>query len=103
MEDSMFKFDTLTEKNMVKVNLDKQEIKLPTGMSVAAALLGTGRIVSRISPTSKKPCSPHCLMGVCFECMMEIDGVQRQACLTDVKHGMNINRNLKKEDSNEPS
>jgi D-hydroxyproline dehydrogenase subunit gamma len=33
-------------------------------------------------------------MGVCFECMMEIDGVQRQACLTETKEGMVINRHL---------
>jgi predicted molibdopterin-dependent oxidoreductase YjgC len=33
-------------------------------------------------------------MGVCFECMMEIDGIQRQACLTPVREGMVIDRHL---------
>ena len=33
-------------------------------------------------------------MGVCFECMMEIDGIQRQACMTEVQDGMIINRHL---------
>ena len=63
-------------------------------MNVAAALLGVGETIFRISPSSHTPCSPHCLMGVCFECMMEIDGVQRQACMTEVREGMVINRYL---------
>ncbi|MCG8688113.1 MAG: (2Fe-2S)-binding protein [Desulfobacterales bacterium] len=34
---------------------------------------------------------------------MEIDGVQRQACMTQVKEGMSINRRLEKEKVHEPS
>jgi predicted molibdopterin-dependent oxidoreductase YjgC len=31
------------------------------------------------------------MMGVCFECLLEIDGLQnRQACLTTVREGMKI-------------
>ena len=90
----MFKTDTDLMQDTVTVTLDGKPVSLPSGLSVAAALFGIGEMISRISPTSHKPCSPHCLMGVCFECMMEIDGVQRQACLTEVKHGMVINRHL---------
>ena len=97
----MFKSDT--KKDKVEVALDGRSVSLPSGGSVAAALLEAGEIISRTSPTSGKPCSPHCLMGVCFECMMEIDGVQRQACMTPVKEGMNINRRLEGENVHEPS
>lgn len=90
----MFKTDTDMMQDTVTVTLDGQSVSLPSGMSVAAALFGIGETISRISPTSHKPCSPHCLMGVCFECMLEIDGVQRQACLTEVIDGMVINRHL---------
>ena len=32
-------------------------------------------------------------MGVCFECLMEIDGVPNtQACLTTVREGMRVKR-----------
>ena len=89
----MFKHDT-TAYTSVEVILDGQQTSLPAETSVAAGLLAIGKIISRISPTSKKPCSAHCLMGVCFECVMEIDGIQRQACMTTVKEGMVINRNL---------
>jgi predicted molibdopterin-dependent oxidoreductase YjgC len=93
MDGSMFKHDATTYTS-VEVILDGQHTSLPAEISVAAALLTIGEITSRISPTSKKPCSPHCLMGVCFECLMEIDGIRRQACMTTVKEGMVINRNL---------
>ncbi len=97
----MFKSDM--KKDRVEVALDGRSVSLPSGGSVAAALLEAGEIISRKSPTSGKPCSPHCLMGVCFECMMEIDGVQRQACMTPVRQGMNINRRLDKEEFHGPS
>ncbi len=33
------------------------------------------------------------MMGVCFDCLMEIDGVgNRQACLTPVAAGMQVRR-----------
>lgn len=93
MDVSMFKQD-LPTVNSVEIILDGEPISLPAEVNVAAALLAIGKIVSKISPTSHKPCSPHCLMGVCFECLMEIDGVQRQACMTQVRKGMVINRYL---------
>ena len=91
----MFKQD-IAAISSVEVILDSEPTLLPAEMNVAAALLAIGKIVSKISPTSHKPCSPHCLMGVCFECLMEIDGLQRQACVTPVREGMVINRNLEK-------
>jgi len=72
--------------------LDGFEREVPSGVNVAAALLSIGEIVSRISPSSGKPCSPHCLMGICFECLMEIDGIERQACMVEVQEGLVINR-----------
>ena len=92
----MFKQQNEQEKwETVSVTLDGETREVPQGMSVAAALFAIGEIISRISPSSHKPCSPHCLMGVCFECQMEIDGVQRQACIVEVKEGLVINRNIK--------
>jgi succinate dehydrogenase/fumarate reductase-like Fe-S protein len=95
MSDSMFK-QQQEHKNRewVSVKLDGRQRKVPGGVSVAAALLTIGEVTSRISPSSHKPCSPHCLMGVCFECLMEINGVQRQACVVEVEEGLEINRRL---------
>lgn len=78
----------------VSVLLDGKKVELPKDTSIAAGLLSIGEIISRISPSAHKPRSPHCLMGVCYECLMEIDGVERQACMTDPEEGMVINRHL---------
>jgi predicted molibdopterin-dependent oxidoreductase YjgC len=33
------------------------------------------------------------MMGVCFECLVEIDGVpNRQGCMTPVREGMQVRR-----------
>lgn len=90
----MFKFDAAIKQTTVQATLDGRPVFLHAGMNVAAALLGIGEIIFGISPSSRKPCSPRCLMGVCFECRMEIDGIQRQACMTEVREGMIINRYL---------
>ncbi|WP_245809230.1 (2Fe-2S)-binding protein [Desulfamplus magnetovallimortis] len=100
MPNSIFKYDSEITPQMVKVMLDGREISLPAEMSVAAGLLGQGEIISRISPSSKRACSPHCLMGVCYECIMEINGINRQACMTKVEEGMVINRHIDGSDFN---
>ena len=89
----MFKRETVT-KTTVEITLDGQSAAVQAEVNVAAALLAIGKITARISPASKKPCAPHCLMGVCFECLMEIDGIRRQACMTTVREGMVINRKV---------
>ncbi len=101
----MFKHDNTHTAHTVSVVLDGRAVSLPEGVSVAAGLLSIGEIVSRISPSSQKKCAPHCLMGVCYECLMEIDGIKRQACMTDPREGMVINRGLseKKGENHEPS
>lgn len=91
----MYKHDTPTTEK-VQVVLDGVETAVPADMSVAAALLAIGKITARTSPTAHEPRSPHCLMGVCFECLMEIDGVQRQACMTEIQEGMVISRRIEK-------
>lgn len=59
--------------------------------SVAAALLAAGLDHCRTTPVSGAPRAPYCMMGVCYECLVEIDGVgNRQACLTRVRDGMRV-------------
>jgi D-hydroxyproline dehydrogenase subunit gamma len=61
------------------------------GDTVAAALLSAGHIASRTSAVSGAPRGPYCLMGVCFDCLVTIDGSpNRQACMTLVRDGMRI-------------
>jgi D-hydroxyproline dehydrogenase subunit gamma len=70
-----------------------REITAGPGDSVATALLLSGERSLRTTPMSGSARAPYCMMGVCFECLMEIDGVgNRQACLTPVASGMQVRR-----------
>jgi predicted molibdopterin-dependent oxidoreductase YjgC len=59
--------------------------------TVAAALLANGVEVCRTTPVSGAPRAPYCMMGVCFECLVSIDGTgNRQGCLVSIKEGMQV-------------
>jgi NADH dehydrogenase/NADH:ubiquinone oxidoreductase subunit G len=49
---------------------------------------------------SGAPRAPYCLMGVCFECLVTVDGVgSRQGCLVPVREGMVIETQLGKREA----
>jgi D-hydroxyproline dehydrogenase subunit gamma len=59
--------------------------------TVAAALLAAGLERFRTTPVSGAPRAPYCMMGVCFDCLVTIDGsANQQACLIRVREGMRI-------------
>lgn len=75
----------------VDIEFDGRPLKVPAQGSVAAALLAAGVSRFRATPVSGAPRGPYCMMGVCFECLLEIDGVgHRQSCLIPVQAGMKI-------------
>ena len=77
---------------LVTVMVDGDALRVPASFTAAAAVLLHGG-VSRTTPVSGSRRAPYCMMGVCFDCLMEIDGVpSRQACLVQVVEGMRINR-----------
>ena len=79
----------------VEIQIDGTSTTVQEGESVAAALLASGIPSFRRSTISCAPRAPYCMMGVCFECMVEIDGIpNRQACQVPVKEGMQIRRQL---------
>ena len=76
-------------KSRVRIIVDGREIEADATASVAAALLGAGLTTVRRSVVGGEPRAPYCLMGICFECLVTIDGVQnRQACMVPVHDGM---------------
>ena len=84
-------FKRLHEGTSVEVMIDGTTLTVPTGTSVAAALLLHDLGHCRTTPVSGALRAPYCMMGVCFDCLMEIDGVaNRQACLVTVEDGMDI-------------
>jgi hypothetical protein len=77
----------------VPVTVEGRDIRVPEGVSAAAAMLLAGLTSTRDTPVTGSPRAPYCLMGVCFDCLAEIDGVpNRQACMVTVQPGMAIRR-----------
>jgi D-hydroxyproline dehydrogenase subunit gamma len=75
----------------VDIWFNDQPLSVPGGRSVAAALLAAGIRRFRATPVSGSPRAPYCMMGACFECLVEIDGVpSRQSCMVPVRAGMRI-------------
>ncbi len=75
----------------VQVTLNKQHVLVPLGTTVAAMVLAQGIRATRTTPVSGCQRAPFCMMGVCYDCLMIIDGKANQrACATYVKDGMQV-------------
>jgi len=75
------------------LTFEGRAISFRPGDSVAAALLAAGIADLRDSAVDGKPRAPFCMMGICFECLVQVDGKQnQQACLTQAKPGMTVRR-----------
>jgi len=73
----------------IEVAVEGQPLRVPEGASAAVAMLLAG--IGRTTALSGAPRAPYCLMGVCFECLAEIDGVaNQQACMVPTRPGMRI-------------
>ena len=75
----------------VTVYVDDQPVEMHPNDTAAAAVLTSGFGYGRTTTVSNSARAPYCMMGVCFECLVEIDGVpNRQSCLIPVRDGMSI-------------
>ena len=75
----------------VSLSIDGKPIEARPGDTVAAALLAAGFHHCRTSAVSGALRAPYCMMGVCFDCLVNIDGVgNRQGCLVPVREGMRV-------------
>ena len=87
----MFKRSDQDSRRSVHILVDGAAVEAREGDTVSAALLACGRDVRRATAVSGAPRLPYCMMGVCFDCLVTIDGVgNRQACLVRVTDGMAI-------------
>ena len=72
-------------------SFDGRTCTAPSGTTVAAALLASGVSTFRSTPVSGAPRAPYCMMGACFDCLVDIDGQpNRQSCMVVVHEGMSV-------------
>jgi len=83
--------EALSATRVVRFVVDGEVVEAREGDSLAAALLAAGRVACRTTPVGGAPRAPYCMMGVCFECLVTIDGMgSRQACLVEAREGMRV-------------
>ncbi|MEL0106161.1 MAG: (2Fe-2S)-binding protein [Rhodospirillaceae bacterium] len=88
-------FRRLPEDNRdtVTITFEGEQLVVPAGETVAGAISIADNGHTRTTPVTGAPRRAYCLMGVCFECLMVIDGrSDQQACMVTVRDGMDIKR-----------
>ncbi len=65
-----------------------------TAVTLAAPMPFTRRWAAT-TPVTGSARGPYCMMGVCFDCLVEIDGEgNRQACMIEARDGMVVKRQM---------
>ncbi|NNC11266.1 (2Fe-2S)-binding protein [Planctomonas sp. JC2975] len=76
----------------VVIVVDGAPVIARAGTSVAVALTETGRLAWRTTRFGGAPRGLFCGIGVCYDCLVEIDGAPAQrACIVPVADGMKVN------------
>lgn len=97
----MFRLRPDSQRATVAVEVEGRPAVVPEGASAAAAMLiagvpsirdtATGQARGLLGRAGER--APYCMMGICFECLAEIDGVpNRQSCMVAARPGMRIRR-----------
>jgi predicted molibdopterin-dependent oxidoreductase YjgC len=89
----MFKIIAPPDRPMVALRLAGRSVLAPEGDNLAATLLREGVSPFRSTPKSGAARAAYCMMGVCFDCLVTIDGEpNRQACMVQVRAGLVVER-----------
>lgn len=74
----------------ITIEINGESVEAFPGESVATAILSSGRRVFRNTPGGQ-PRAPFCNMGVCFDCVVTVNGVRNvRSCMTTVREGMSV-------------
>lgn len=82
-----------SRKRPVAINIDGDVIVADEGEPLAAVLLRCAPFTTRTTPVSGASRAPFCMMGACFDCLVEVDGkTSIRSCLIPVQDGMVVRR-----------
>ena len=86
----MFRKIKKQEEKTISFYFENEKIKAYEGETIASALLRSG-IISFRKDLDKKPRGPFCMMGTCFECLVNVDNFEsQQACQLLVKQNISV-------------
>lgn len=71
--------------------MDDMPVRAYPGESIATALLAAGQMHGRLTTRLREPRGPYCAMGVCWECVVVVDGrPNTRACMTPAAPDMRV-------------
>lgn len=76
-----------TRPAAVLIRVHGHEVSAHPGESLAAAMIGVGILRFGDGEDAERPRTAFCMMGVCQQCLVRVDGRRVQACLTPVAAG----------------
>lgn len=81
------------EPQHFNIEINGHDIETRSGHTIAAALIAAGIVAFR-HMADHEPRGIFCGMGVCFDCLVTVDGIPDQrACMTLVQPGMKVTLN----------
>jgi predicted molibdopterin-dependent oxidoreductase YjgC len=82
------------ESQHFNIEINGHKVQARSGQTLAATLIAAGILALRRTPTGE-PRGIFCGMGVCFDCLVTIDGIPDQrACMILAQPGMKITLNV---------
>ena len=91
----MFKSINSNQGELITIYFEGKALNVSKDHNVATALLDAGINNFRKTTLNNESRGPYCMMGVCFDCLININGVDnQQSCTTQVSDGMKIKRQV---------
>jgi D-hydroxyproline dehydrogenase subunit gamma len=85
------RISSISRGRKIKIFVNGREVVAYEGETVLAALIAAGLRTLRRSRHSGEGRGPLCGMGVCYECLVSINGrANRRACMTEAENFMEI-------------
>ncbi|MGE5340580.1 MAG: (2Fe-2S)-binding protein [Candidatus Omnitrophota bacterium] len=81
----------IKRKEKITFFVNGKEVDAYKGETLLAALIAAGYKQLKKSPVKGTPRSALCGMGVCFECIVNVNGVPNiRSCMTEVENNMKV-------------
>ncbi len=86
------RIEGLGERAVVTFTFAGRPVSANAGDTLAMALWADGQAELRRSSSDGAPRGVFCNMGICYECLLVVDGVTVRGCTTPVREGMVVQR-----------
>lgn len=85
------RIEHIERKTPVTIKVNGKSISAFTGETVLSALIAAGYKILRKSPVAGEPRGALCGMGICYECLVTVNGIPNvRACMEEVEENMEI-------------